>query len=233
LKRKPFCGVSDSASSLREYSRRNTMNYWLSRDGKKQGPYSLPDLQSMLAGRVAAATDLVWADGMPAWTPLSHILGPAPAMASGGAAFEPQYVSPPASAVAAKPPSLHWAVVLALAFVTFGIFPLIWLFVQARFAKKLDPKSKSGLLLLASLVAVMAEFLFAAVNEITIRRGGQATDISTADSVLYMFATIFAISAIFQMRQTFQTNYNLRLNPVLTFFFNVYYFQYHLRRIAR
>lgn len=222
------------------------MNYWLSRSGQQQGPYSIQDLQRMLGERMAAASDLVWADGMPGWTPLSNVIQGSPVFAVGGPAgaapaFEAQSAPPAAGApvAAANPPSLHWGVVLALVFVTFGLFPLIWLFVQARFAKKLDPNNKATLQIAGSLVAVFAEFLFSTVNALTIARGGEATNISPVDNVLFLFATIFAVSAVFQIRQSLLNYYNnaepigLRLNAGLTLFFNVYYFQHHLSRIAR
>ena len=50
---------------------------------------------------------------------------------------------------------------------------------------------------------------------------------------------ILAMVAIFRMRRGLLTHYNsveniqLRLSGVMTFFFNIYYFQHHLSRIAR
>ena len=42
-----------------------------------------------------------------------------------------------------EPPSLHWGIVLALGFITCGLFGWVWAFVQAGFVKKVDPSSKA------------------------------------------------------------------------------------------
>jgi uncharacterized membrane protein HdeD (DUF308 family) len=49
---------------------------------------------------------------------------------------------------------------------------------------------------------------------------------------------VLQLVGIFQMRSAIENHYNsvepinLRLSGVMTFFFNVYYFQYHFTRIA-
>src|SRR5579872_6823467 len=42
-----------------------------------------------------------------------------------------------------KPPSLHWVLLLLADTVTFGLFAMIWAFVQARFARKIDAGSRA------------------------------------------------------------------------------------------
>jgi hypothetical protein len=50
--------------------------------------------------------------------------------------------------------------------------------------------------------------------------------------------SLMAVSAFFQMRRGLLDYYNstepirLRLSAAMTFFFSIYYLQYHLRRIA-
>jgi len=56
--------------------------------------------------------------------------------------------------------------------------------------------------------------------------------------VIFLDLFLFWIAA-FSIRRSLLYHYNnaenigLRLNPVLTFFFNILYFQYHFSRIAR
>ena len=67
------------------------MNYLINRGGSQQGPYSVPDLQNMIAQGQLAPSDGAWCEGMPAWVPVSQVL-------SGGAppaVFPPQYGQPP------------------------------------------------------------------------------------------------------------------------------------------
>ena len=67
------------------------MKYYISRAGQQYGPYSLEDLRNMQAQHQVDVNDLAWAEGMPAWTPLSQVLGstPAPAAAPVAAPYTP------------------------------------------------------------------------------------------------------------------------------------------------
>ena len=47
------------------------------------------------------------------------------------------------------PPSLHWALLLLLSIVSLGLFSRMWIFVQARFVKKIDPAGYASLWLVA------------------------------------------------------------------------------------
>jgi|SRR5579872_7359506 len=51
------------------------MNYQINHGGQKSGPYSLGDLQGMMARGQVAPADLAWCEGMPAWLPVSHLVG--------------------------------------------------------------------------------------------------------------------------------------------------------------
>jgi len=56
--------------------------------------------------------------------------------------------APPAYGTAGPiPPEMHWALVLLLGFVTFGIFYWVWMFKEAGFVKKIDRSSKAPVLL--------------------------------------------------------------------------------------
>lgn len=133
------------------------------------------------------------------------------------------------------PPDLHWLLVLLLTYITCGIFGYVWLFIQANFVKKLDPASPARafftlyiiILLLALPVMFLAEPGDGDAAALLV--GGMAA----------LAATVFFVIGVFSMRRSLLHYYNttenigLRLNPVLTFFFNILYFQYHFSRIAR
>jgi hypothetical protein len=230
------------------------MNYWLSRDGLKYGPYTLEVLERMAAEGSVAATDLVWYDGRTNWAPLSEVIsmpGPPPPPPPPPSAWARPYAQPAVNpapvgyGVAAgvlAPPSLHWGLVLLLTFVTLGIFPLIWYFVQAAFVQKIERNSSAIVLGVFGFVAVF----FAAA----MRNGLTATDASFADQdtaagqlmlagILQLAAYILFIVGLFKMRQSMLNYYNLaepinlRLSGPMTFFFGIFYLQYHFSRIAQ
>jgi GYF domain 2 len=80
------------------------MNYQINRGGQQSGPYSLGDLQSMMAGGQIAPGDLAWCEGMPAWLPVSHLVGSHPAAP----------VWPGAQAVAQRPEAAGYAQVCGI-----------------------------------------------------------------------------------------------------------------------
>jgi hypothetical protein len=57
---------------------------------------------------------------------------------SGGAA-QPEPI------VEAKPPSLHWTLLLLIDFVTVGCFGIYWSLVQAGFERQIDEESRATL----------------------------------------------------------------------------------------
>jgi hypothetical protein len=115
-----------------------------------------------------------------------------------------------------KPPSLHWLITLLLALVTFGIFGLVWMFVQARWVKKIDPGSKAMIILAISTPI----FLCLAV-------------IGVPQVLVRLPWAIALLVAYFDMRAAIEVRYRIKLSGLMTFFFNVVYFQYHFRKLAR
>ena len=118
------------------------------------------------------------------------------------------------------PPSLHWAIVLALSAVTFGIFTWIWAFVQAIWVKRLTGTWKPLLWLSAPLILLIVMSV----------RGTAAS--TSSFGWLFLFA-------LFSMKFHILRHYNdvepigLKLGTWRTFFGSVFYLQYHLTRIAR
>jgi hypothetical protein len=140
------------------------------------------------------------------------------------------------------PPDFHWAAVLVIGLFC-GLFQWVWLFIEAGFVKKIKPDSNflafliTGIaLLFASVILVYASF-FAAVA-----MNPNNPEPPWAFILLLVAAwaagTVVWIMGIFKMRAAIQDYYNtvepinLRLSGVMTFFFNIFYFQYHFSRIA-
>ena len=130
------------------------------------------------------------------------------------------------------PPRLHWALVVLLALISFGLFFIVWMFVQARWVRRIDPKSNAITLLIVYLVLVVAGRSMG---------DGNPDDSMSAlsGSLLVLAGSIASLFAFFSMRRSLLDYYNhrepigLRLSAVMTFFFNVLYFQHHMTRIAR
>jgi hypothetical protein len=191
--------------------------YTLARGEQRHGPYTLEQLRDYFAAGSIQPTDLVWTPGMATWSPVGDLLdqnaaqgAPPPIPAADATPTKP----------APKPPSLHWAIVLVLALVTWGLFAGIWMFVHAVWIKRIDPKSKA----LYVLAGGLAFALF-----VGLAGGGDA-----GPALLARLAWIAAVLvAYFDMRAAIEVRFGVELSGIMTFFFNVIYLQYHLRLIAK
>jgi hypothetical protein len=148
---------------------------------------------------------------------------------------------PPAAAGGGPvPPAMHWAVVLILAWITGGIVGIVWAFKQAKFVKKIDPSSRAVLTLTLCLLAALAQIvlLFAAMGAAYSGSASGASASAGIAMLLNLVVFILSLVTFFGMRSSIVRYYNtaepinLRLSGVMTFFFNVLYFQYHFSRIA-
>jgi hypothetical protein len=124
---------------------------------------------------------------------------------------------------------LHWAIVLLLAVLTFGLFGWIWSVVLTRWVRQIDLRNRANLLLIASLAvsigAVTAFFM-------TPNRREHLVLIA----LLQLAAVVLFEIAIFRLRKSIVQYYanlgiSLSLSRVTTFFFNVVYFQFQFNRI--
>ena len=198
------------------------MNYYIKRDLNEYGPYSLADLQRYVSAGNILLTDMTRSEGMTDWVPVSQVIGTIPVAAP---AIRTQPAAP--AILYPEPPSLHWGIVLALGFITCGLFGWVWAFVQAGFVKKVDPSSKA---LLYYALAV-AGFVLAIVMNVS-------RQFVPLAGLIQLTGTVLFIGGAFSMRGSLEEHYNsaepigLTLSGVMTFFFNIYYFQYHLTRIA-
>jgi hypothetical protein len=200
------------------------MNYYIKRDLQEFGPYSLADLQRYVGTGNILVTDLTRSEGMTEWMPVSSVIGTIPVPSAprphGYEPFPEQYP---------LPPGLHWAAVLLLMVVTCGIFGWIWFFVEASFVRKLVPKNQA---LIWGIVG-MAFSIGAGVAAVSLGRGHAAPLIG----VLRIAGAVFWVTANFSMKNGIEEHYNtaenigLSLSGVMTFFFNVIYFQYHFDKI--
>ncbi len=230
------------------------MNYWLARNGQKYGPYSLEDLRRMVAEGSISPTDLAWHEGMLNWASLAEIVplstspppppppqappvpaawNPPPPQLPNAGAYPPSgygYAAQPLT-----PPDLHWALVLLFGCVTLGFFLIAWYFVEANFARKIDRQSHAILL---GILAYGACFISGIVQAVAQAGDEASSGLSVFGGLLEIAGLVLFFVAVFNIRKSLVDYYNriepisLRLSGVMTFFFNIYYFQYHFSRIA-
>lgn len=217
------------------------MNYFVTREGQQYGPYSLADLQRYLAQGNIQPTDMARSEGLEQWVPVQQIVGnilvqqppppssvnygqvPVYSQGSAGAAAQPAMA--PAGPV---PPGLHWAMVLVLGIVTFYIFAVIWMFVEATYAHKLRTKSKPLLWYGIGIPAVFMAGVLSAID-----------DTKAFAPLLQLGGGVMLIAGHFSIKNALEDYYNrvepihLQLSGGMTFFFNVVYFQYQLSEIRK
>lgn len=223
------------------------MKYYIQRGVNEYGPYTLADLQRYVAQGNILMTDLARSEGMTEWVPVSQVIGnipvPVSPPAAGGAVYPGAqgavYSATPgygaAGAIAGPvPPDFHWALVLLITVVTCGLFAWAWLIVEAAWIRKIKPASRG---LLFALLALASAFVGGFINGVS-----GAMDRSTPNPLGGLFSLagiVLWLVAAFTMRSDLEEYYNsveninLRLSGVMTFFFAVFYFQYHFSRIAR
>lgn len=226
------------------------MKIHVSHDGEKFGPYEEMEARSMyLDGRIAN-TYLVWHEGPAEWQPASQVFSKTPSLPQVAELQVPASVAEPHRAmmdtgfVAASkpdrltptgifwpmPPKLHWALVALFSLLTFGLFAVVWFFVQASWIRKIDPGSKAtkylvGQVVLAIVGGIMSEFPGAGAKAV----GG----------ILTLSSYVLFYCAYYSMRRSMLHQFNvvkpmgLKLSGLMTFFFSTLYLQHHMTRIAR
>jgi hypothetical protein len=187
-------------------------DWHLARNGKTLGVYPEDQLRDYVREGRVAPTDLVWTSGMEQWRPA-------------GEAFAGSHPAPP---------RLHWGWVLLLTIVTFGLFYIVWAFVQAVWVhRRIDGKSRALYWLVAYLaLSILGEGITGAAAS---NASGQAA----AGALVSLVGVAAFIAAAFSVRRSLLQHYNriepigLELSGVMTFFFGVLYFQFHFTRIAK
>jgi drug/metabolite transporter (DMT)-like permease len=133
---------------------------------------------------------------------------------------------------APPPPQLHWALVLLLTVVTLGIFYLLWIIVQARWVKRIDPESQA-----LSLQVIF--IVLSIVGQVVIEASDKGSGGAVMGGLLTLGGTVAGVVGFFSQRRTMLSYYQqrlpqgLRLSPALTFFLGPFYLQHHMTRIAK
>ena len=128
-----------------------------------------------------------------------------------------------------QPPSLHWALVLVFWILTGGLFKFIWMYRQAAWVRRIDPSSKALWVLAAGFaggVVLPTITLFLAPSDSAL----------TLTVVLLPLRLGFAVAWVWSylsMRQSVEARFDLNLSGIMTFFFTVFYLQYHMTSIAK
>ena len=228
---------------------------WIGQNGEKYGPYSEATIRQWLAEGKFAPDALAWREGMPDWVPLSGMFSatagrqppPAPPgvrSSSNAYAAEPfsahQYA--PSDSIDVEraelpmPPSLHWGLVLLFTMLTFGIFAIIWPFIQASWVRKIDSGSKATLLLtLAFIACVVGEiFYFSGIRSLATGGAG----LTGFGGLLILGYVVLYFVAYFSMANSMRRNLipiglPVEIGGITLFFFNMYYLQGQLSWIAR
>ena len=97
------------------------MNYFIKRDDKEYGPYSLADLQKYVASGNVLLTDLCRSEGLMDWVPVSQVIGnipvsvaatqPAAMTSADPDATSLRLMSPSSSCRAVRQARRRWAIV--------------------------------------------------------------------------------------------------------------------------
>jgi hypothetical protein len=201
------------------------MKYYIQRQLQQYGPYSMEEVERYMAQGNIVLADLARTEAMTTWMPLSQLIASAqgvtssPAAPSGPvtpaapvsmnvAAAAPRYAPVHAAPAAGPmPPDLHWALVLLLGIMTFGIFSLVWLIIECSFVKTIRPASNFILFLVLGLIPFVG--------------------------IVFVFIGLFKMRDAIQEYYNTVEPINLRLSGVMTFFFAMLYFQHHFSRIAQ
>jgi hypothetical protein len=221
------------------------MNYFIKRDTSEYGPYSLADLQKYIASGNILLTDLCRSEGLTDWVPVSQVIGniPVPAAPQPVAATPAAYAAPAVSPYP-PPPNLHWGICVLLTIVTCSIFGWVWAFIQAVWVKKVQPNSKGILFYGVAAGIHVLSICFGLYYGITLGlQGGSAAAGLSAPGFrlivgfLRLAVVIAIIAGNFNMKESIEEHFNtaepigLGLSGVLTFFFGIFYFQYHFTQI--
>jgi hypothetical protein len=240
------------------------MNYYVARNGQQYGPYAEETVRQYLAAGSLSAADHVRGEAAQSWQTIGELFGQRPATApptvpimppvyqqsyqqpAYPAQVYPQPAYPAAAPVAASsyqgliiPPDLHWFVVLLLSIT--WIFPFIWAFVMAGYAKKINSTSKAGVLYGFWFVC----WIIYLILIVAAQAAGSEMDSDAAAGFAAMIffvliaGVVLCIVGNFSIRRSMLTYYNsvepirLNLSGGMTFFFGILYLQYHMSRIAR
>lgn len=208
------------------------MNYTISRNGQEFGPYSLADLQHYVSTGDILLTDMARSEGMTDYMPVSQIVGTIAVPARATTISAPVVEYP-------DPPDLHWALVLVFSMFSCGLFGAAWALVQAAWMRKVDPKSKALTFycVYAGLLALV--FILSFISTAARNNGEPNAAIAGILSLVQIASFVIDLVARYSLRSSLEEHFNtaepmgLHLSGVMTFFFSIIYFQYHLNDINK
>jgi hypothetical protein len=116
--------------------------------------------------------------------------------------------------------------VLLFTLLTGGIFAWVWIFRQAGWVQRIDPSSRAHLVLAIGLVG-------AVVLSVLLLVFAPADVTSVAMRLVRFGFGVAWVWAYLSMRQSIEARFDISLSGILTFFFTVFYLQYHMTRIAK
>jgi hypothetical protein len=216
------------------------MKYFVIRDGQQYGPYTLAELQRYVQQGNVALTDQARSEAMDRTVSVQEIVGniavPQAAASPSSYGQVPVYGGSGAAAAAQPalaaeegpmPIGLHWGIVLLLTIVTFQIFSLIWLLVEAAFVHRLRTGHKPLIWYSIGITLILLSGFFS----------GLGREYLAFLPLLQLVGAGFLIAGHYSIKFALEEYYNavepygLYLSGGMTFFFNVFYFQYHFRKI--
>ena len=233
---------------------------WIGQNGKRYGPYTEAMVRQWQSGGKLDADALAWREGMPEWVLLSDLFPAAaghqqrPPLPTSDGIYHASYATEPFAARNAAadghaesdpadlptPPSLHWGLVLLFTMLSFGLFGIVWSFIQAGWIYKIDRRSNGRLLLILSLIAFFVGEALSISSSFAVHAGhpGMAGIVGIIGVLLVLAYVVLYLVAYFSMAGSLRRNlvpYGLPvvIGGVTLFFFNIYYLQGQLRWIAR
>ena len=146
-------------------------------------------------------------------------------------------------AVGPMPPDMQWWLVALIGFVC-GFFTLFWIFKQVTFVKKIDPQCQAGKFYLMGIGAMLVGNVLMFMS--VLFASGSLTELAVVFPMLGMVVVLAGVVCLyighFKMRASIH-NYYTMVEPMginlmdtsgalLTFFFSIYFFQFHFFNIA-
>ncbi len=238
---------------------------WVGQNGEQFGPYSEADVRRWIGEGKFARDALVWRNGMTDWAPLGDLF-PAvnepppplpprslpppnrplpPAFTAPGAMSGESFSAYPESETTAAsthrptlppPPALHWGLVLLFTMLTFGIFGVVWPFIQANWVRKIDSHSRASLFIGLALASLVIGYVCYFAGAFAVASGHFG--LLALGGMLLLGYWVLYLTAYFSMAGSLRRNlpaYGLpvAIGGVTLFFFNMYYLQGQLSWVAR
>lgn len=114
--------------------------------------------------------------------------------------------------------------VFGLSIITFGIYPLYWLYTRSNILNTFHHNKVSQNILLAFVITIILSYsigIFSSVYE-------ENAPLAIADGVLSLVYIVFYLIVLFSLHNRLKEVTGDNFNPVLTFFFSSIYMQYKI-----